>query len=115
LNKISVSIAIVGAINTILIIYSSWTLCGKAKKEREQLKMQQAKFDKSFTKKEEGYMQLFKLWNKASKGRRLNIKRVILFPIIVYAAYLFIDSFIPLFMIGFVIWFLYRWTGKRKN
>ena len=27
--------------------------------------------------------------------RRLNIKRVILFPIIVYAAYVLIDSFMP--------------------
>ena len=46
--------------------------------------------------------------------RRLNIKRVILFPIIVYGAYVFIDSFMPLFMVGFVIWLLYNWTGKRR-
>ena len=46
--------------------------------------------------------------------RRLNIKRVILFPIIVYAAYVFIDSFMPFFMVGFVIWLLYNWTGKRR-
>tara|TARA_Y100001968_G_scaffold321982_1_gene357308 strand:- start:516 stop:650 length:135 start_codon:yes stop_codon:yes gene_type:complete len=29
---------------------------------------------------------------------------VILFPVIVYAAYIFIDSFIIFFIIGFVIW-----------
>ena len=59
-------------------------------------------------------MSLLKLWRRASRGRRLNIKRVILFPIIVYAAYIFIDSFMPLFMVGFVIWLLYNWTGKRR-
>ena len=46
--------------------------------------------------------------------KRLNIKRVIFFPLIVYAAYLFLDSFMPLFMVGFVIWLLYNWTGKRR-
>ncbi len=59
-------------------------------------------------------MKFLKLWKKASKGRRLNIKRVILFPIIVYSAYVFIDSFLPLFMIGFVIVLLYSWTAKKK-
>ena len=59
-------------------------------------------------------MNLLRLWIKASKGRRLNIKRVICFPLIVYAAYVFIDSFMPLFMVGFVIWLLYSWTGKRR-
>ena len=48
------------------------------------------------------------------KGRRLNIKRVIFFPLIVYSVYIFIDSFMPLFMIGFVIWLLYNWTSKRR-
>ena len=57
-------------------------------------------------------MPLLKLWRRASRGRRLNIKRVILFPVIVYAAYVFIDSFMPVFMIVFVIWLLYNWTGK---
>ena len=57
-------------------------------------------------------MPLLKLWRRASRGRRLNIKRVILFPVIVYAAYVFIDSFLPVLMIGFVIWLLYNWTGK---
>ena len=59
-------------------------------------------------------MPLFKLWRRTSRGRRLNLKRVILFPVIVYAAYIFIDSFIPLFMVGVVIWLLYNWTGKRR-
>ena len=59
-------------------------------------------------------MSLLKLWKQASRGRRLNIKRVILFPLIVYSMYLLIDSFMPLFMAGFVIWLLYNWTGKRR-
>ena len=59
-------------------------------------------------------MPLLRLWKKRSRGRRLNIKRVILCPVIVYAAYILIDSFMPLFMIGFVIWLLYSWTVKRR-
>ena len=59
-------------------------------------------------------MPLIRLWRRISRGRRLNIKRVILFPVIVYAAYVLIDSFIPLFIFGFVIWLLYNWTGKRR-
>tara|TARA_Y100001968_G_scaffold285763_1_gene285974 strand:+ start:914 stop:1096 length:183 start_codon:yes stop_codon:yes gene_type:complete len=59
-------------------------------------------------------MFLLRLWTKASKGRRLNIKRVILFPLIVYAAYALIDSFMPLFIVGFTVWLLYNWTGKRR-
>jgi len=59
-------------------------------------------------------MSLFKPFKKLSRGRRLNIKRVIFFPLIVYAAYMFIDSFMPLFMVGFVVWLLYSWTGKRR-
>ena len=59
-------------------------------------------------------MPLIRLWRKTSRGRRLNIKRVIFFPLIVYAAYMFIDSFLPFFMAGFVIWLLYNWTGKRR-
>ena len=53
-------------------------------------------------------MPLLRLWRRTSRGRRLNIKRVILFPVIVYAAYVFIDSFMPLFMVGLVIWLLYN-------
>ncbi len=59
-------------------------------------------------------MSPLRLWNKPSVGRRLIIKRVILFPVIVYTAYIFIDSFMPLFMIGFVIWLLYSWKGNRR-
>jgi len=58
-------------------------------------------------------MPLLSLWKRTSRGRRLNIKRVIFFPLIVYAAYMFIDSFMPLFMVGFVVWLLYSWTGKK--
>ena len=42
-------------------------------------------------------------FKKLSRGRRLNIKRVIFFQLIVYAAYVFIVSFLPLFMAGFTI------------
>ncbi len=59
-------------------------------------------------------MSILRLWRRTSRGRRLNIKRVILFPIIVYTVYVFIDSFLPLFMVGFVVWLLYNWTGKRR-
>ena len=59
-------------------------------------------------------MALLRLWKRTSRGRRLNIKRVIFFPLIVYAAYMFIDSFMPLFMVGFVVWLLYSWTGKKR-
>ena len=59
-------------------------------------------------------MALLRLWKRTSRGRRLNIKRVIFFPLIVYAAYMFIDSFMPLFMVGFAVWLLYSWTGKKR-
>ena len=59
-------------------------------------------------------MPLLKLWKKTSRGRRLNIKRVILVPVIVYAVYVFIDSFISVFILGFVIWLLYNWNGKKR-
>ena len=59
-------------------------------------------------------MPLLRLWRKISRDRLLNLKRVILFPVIVYSAYIFIDSFMPLFMVGIVIWLLYNWTGKRR-
>ena len=55
-----------------------------------------------------------KPFKKLSSGRRLNIKRVFFFPLIVYSAYLILDSFMPLFIVGFVIWLLYNWTGKRR-
>ena len=59
-------------------------------------------------------MPLLRLWRRTSRGRRLNIKRVILFPLIVYSLYIFIDSFMPVFMVGFIVWLLYSWTGKRR-
>ena len=59
-------------------------------------------------------MPLLRLWKRTSRGRRLNIKRVILFPVIVYSAYIFIDSFMPIFRVGFIVWLLYTWTGKRR-
>ena len=59
-------------------------------------------------------MPLLRLWKRLSRGRRINIKRLILFPVIVYAAYTFIDSFMPVLMFGFVIWLLYNWTVNRR-
>ena len=49
-----------------------------------------------------------------SRRLPLDIKPVIFFPLIVYSTYLLLDSFMPLFMVGFVIWLLYNWTGKRR-
>ena len=46
INKIIVGIIIVGAINAVFITYSIRTTYGMAKKEREKLKIQQAKIDK---------------------------------------------------------------------
>ena len=59
-------------------------------------------------------MPLLRLWNQTSKGRRLNIKRVFLFPVIVYAMYILVDRFMPLFLIGFVTWLLHSWIGNKK-
>ena len=50
INKIIVGIGLVGAINAIFIIYSVRNTYGTAKKEREKLKIQQAKIDKLFPK-----------------------------------------------------------------
>ena len=66
------------------------------------------------TKKEIMNSFFLKPFKKLSRGRRLNIKRVIFFPLIVYSTYLLLDSFMPLFMVGFVIWLVYNWTGKRR-
>ena len=52
LNKIIVGIILVWAINAIFITYSVRRTYGAAKQEREQLKIQQAKIDKLFPKKE---------------------------------------------------------------
>ena len=46
INKIIVGIIIVGAINAIFITYSVRNTYGIVKKEREKLKIQQAKIDK---------------------------------------------------------------------
>ena len=52
LNKIIVGILLVGAINAIFITYSVRRSYVMARKEREQLKIQQAKIDKLSPKKE---------------------------------------------------------------
>ena len=52
INKIIVGIILVGAINAIFITYSVRRTYGDAKKEREQLKIQQDKIDKLSPKKE---------------------------------------------------------------
>ncbi len=52
INKIIVGIILVGAINAIFITYSVRRTYGAAKKEREQLKIQQAKIDKLSPKEE---------------------------------------------------------------
>ena len=59
-------------------------------------------------------MPLLRLWRKTLRGKRLNLKRVIFFPLIVYSVYLLLDSLMPLFIVGFVIWLLYNWTGQRR-
>ena len=46
INKIIVGMIVLGAINAIFITYSVRTTYGAAKKEREKLKIQQAKIDK---------------------------------------------------------------------
>ena len=50
IDKIIVGIILVGVINAIFITYSVRTTYGAAKKEREKLKIQQAKIDKLFPK-----------------------------------------------------------------
>ena len=52
INKIIVGIILVGAINAIFITYSVKNSYGIAKKEREKQKIQQAKIEKLFPKKE---------------------------------------------------------------
>ena len=52
INKIIVGIIIVGAINTIFIIYSVRSTYWATKTEREKLKIQQAKIDKLSPKEE---------------------------------------------------------------
>ena len=52
INKMIIGIILVGAINAIFITYSVRTTYGTAKKEREKLKIQQAKIDKLSPKQE---------------------------------------------------------------
>ena len=52
INKIIVGIILFGAINAIFITFSIRTTYGAAKKERERLKIQQAKIDKLSPKQE---------------------------------------------------------------
>ena len=52
INTITVGIILVGALNAIFITYSVRSTYGAAKKEREKLKIQQAKIDKLSPKKE---------------------------------------------------------------
>ena len=52
INNIIFAIILVGAINAIFITYTVRSTYGAAKKEREKLKMQQAKIDKLSPKKE---------------------------------------------------------------
>ena len=47
-------------------------------------------------------MLIFKLWTKASRCRRFNIKRAIIFPTIVYLKYILMVSALLLFMVGLV-------------
>ena len=52
INKISVGIIIIGAINAIFITYSVRSTFGAAKKEKDRLIMQQEKINKLSPKKE---------------------------------------------------------------
>tara|TARA_B100000945_G_scaffold311990_1_gene305929 strand:- start:1433 stop:1639 length:207 start_codon:yes stop_codon:yes gene_type:complete len=52
INKIIIGIILVGAFNAIFITYSVRTTYGAAIKEREKLKIQQAKIDKLSPKKD---------------------------------------------------------------
>ena len=45
-------------------------------------------------------MLLLKLWQRKSRGRRLNIKRLILFPLLVYLIYIFIDRLMHFLIVG---------------
>ena len=58
-------------------------------------------------------MLIFKLWTKASRCIPFNIKRAILFPIIVYTEYILMVSALPLLMVGFL--FSCYLTGRGKG
>ena len=48
-------------------------------------------------------MLIFKLWTMASRCIPFNIKRAIVFPIIVYAYYILMLSALPWFMVRYVL------------
>ena len=58
-------------------------------------------------------MLIFKLWTKASRCRRFNIKLAIIFPTIVYLKYILIVIALSLLMVGLV--FCYCLTGRGKG
>lgn len=58
-------------------------------------------------------MLIFKLWTKASRCRRFNIKLAIIFPTIVYLKYILMVSALPLLMVGFL--FSCYLTGRGKG
>ena len=58
-------------------------------------------------------MLIFKLWTKASRCRRFNIKLAIKFPTIVYLKYILMVSALPLFMVGFVFSCCLTVRGQR--
>ena len=57
-------------------------------------------------------MLIFKLWTKALRCRRFNIKLAIIFPTIVYLKYFLMVSALPLFMVGLVFGCL---TGRGNG
>ena len=67
INNIIVGIILVGAINAIFITYSVRRTYGAAKKEREQLKIQQAKIDK-LSPKEQWTICLFSNYGPRHRG-----------------------------------------------
>ena len=58
-------------------------------------------------------MLIFKLWPKASRCRRFNIKLATILPTIVYLKYILMVSALPLFMVGLV--FSCCLTGPGKG
>ena len=58
-------------------------------------------------------MLIFKLWTKAPRCRRFNIKLAIIFPTIVYLKYILMVIDLPLLMVGLV--FSCCLTGRGKG
>ena len=58
-------------------------------------------------------MLIFKLWTKASRSSRFNIKLALIFPTIVYLKYILMVSDLPLLMVGLV--FSCCLTGRGKG